>query len=170
MIIVWLEVRVLPAPPRSLKQTEISPFGVKSPELAGIRARILSLQTVNWTSRALSGPLSLPPKIAFPAGRDLCWWRLGSNAGSVGWKAEHLALPRPFGRQVGETGNAHAVRKPTIDGGFDDVSTEKRLKANAAARLRLGQSLSPSTSAIALCLRSQLFCYFPAICTGGGLP
>ena len=27
-------------------------------------------------------------------GRDLCWWRLGSNAVSVGWKAEHLALPR----------------------------------------------------------------------------
>jgi hypothetical protein len=63
-----------------------------------------------------------PPKIAFPDGGDWRWERLGSNAGSVGWKAEHLALLRPFGRQVGETGNTHAVRKPTIDGGFDEIS------------------------------------------------
>jgi hypothetical protein len=40
----------------------------------------------------------------------------------VGWKAEHLALLRPLGRQVGETGNSHAGRKPTIDGGFDDTN------------------------------------------------
>jgi hypothetical protein len=45
-----------------------------------------------------SGSLSLPWKIAFPDGGDRCWWRLGSNAGSVGWKAEHLALSPPFGR------------------------------------------------------------------------
>jgi hypothetical protein len=43
----------------------------------------------------------------------------------VGWKAEHLALLRPFGRQVGETGNTHAVRKPTIDGGFDEIRGEE---------------------------------------------
>jgi hypothetical protein len=42
LIIVWLEVRVLPAPPRSPAQTEISRFSAKSPELAAIRARILS--------------------------------------------------------------------------------------------------------------------------------
>jgi hypothetical protein len=40
-------------------------------------------------------------------------------------QAEHLALLRPFGRQVGETGNAHAVRKPTIDGGFDEIRGEE---------------------------------------------
>jgi hypothetical protein len=67
--IVWLEVRVLPAPPRSLTQTEISRFSANSPELAGILARVLSAQSVDWISRALSGPLSLPPKIAFPKGR-----------------------------------------------------------------------------------------------------
>ena len=38
-IIVWLEVRVLPAPPRSLAQTEISPFIANSAELAGFRVR-----------------------------------------------------------------------------------------------------------------------------------
>jgi hypothetical protein len=36
-------LRVLPAPPRSLTQTEISRLGANSPELAGIHARILSL-------------------------------------------------------------------------------------------------------------------------------
>ena len=37
-ITVWLEVRVLPAPPRSPTQTEISRFSANSPELAGILA------------------------------------------------------------------------------------------------------------------------------------
>jgi 7,8-dihydropterin-6-yl-methyl-4-(beta-D-ribofuranosyl)aminobenzene 5'-phosphate synthase len=36
LIIVWLEVRVLPAPPRSLAQTEISRFIANRRELAGI--------------------------------------------------------------------------------------------------------------------------------------
>jgi hypothetical protein len=62
-------VRILPAPPRSPTQTEISRFSANSPELAGILARVLSPQSVDWISRALSGPLSLPPKIAFPKGR-----------------------------------------------------------------------------------------------------
>jgi hypothetical protein len=35
-----LEVRVLPAPPRSLAQTEISRLFANGPELAGIDARI----------------------------------------------------------------------------------------------------------------------------------
>jgi hypothetical protein len=78
-----LEVRVLPAPPRSRHQTEISRFFVKSPELAEIRARVLSLQAVDWISGVVLGPLSLPCKIAFPHGRGRCWWRLGSNAESV---------------------------------------------------------------------------------------
>jgi hypothetical protein len=42
-ITVWLEVRVLPAPPRSPTQTEISRFIVNSPELAGFRVCTSSL-------------------------------------------------------------------------------------------------------------------------------
>ena len=38
------KVRHLPAPPRSLTQTEISRLIANNPELAGIRARILSQQ------------------------------------------------------------------------------------------------------------------------------
>ena len=44
LIIVWLEVRVLPAPPRSLAQTEISRFIANCPELAGFRVCASSLQ------------------------------------------------------------------------------------------------------------------------------
>ena len=69
-ITVWLEVRVLPAPPRSLVQTEISRLVANSPELAGIRARILSLQAIGRTSGVVSAHLSLPRKIAFPDSRD----------------------------------------------------------------------------------------------------
>jgi hypothetical protein len=47
LITAWLEVRVLSAPLRSRHQTEIFRFFIKSPELAGIRARILSLQAVD---------------------------------------------------------------------------------------------------------------------------
>jgi hypothetical protein len=32
------------------------------------------------------------------------------------WEAKHLALAGPFGRQIGETRNSHAVRKPSING------------------------------------------------------
>jgi hypothetical protein len=34
-------------------------------------------------------------------------------------KAEHLVLAGPFGWQVGETGNSHAMREPPVDGGLD---------------------------------------------------
>jgi hypothetical protein len=42
---------------------------MKTPELTGIRARILSLQAVDWISGVVLGPLSLPRQIAFPHGR-----------------------------------------------------------------------------------------------------
>jgi hypothetical protein len=65
-IIIWSEVRVLPAPPRSPAQTGISRFSANRPELAAICARILSLQSADWIEGSVSGSLSLPWKIAFP--------------------------------------------------------------------------------------------------------
>jgi hypothetical protein len=53
LIMAWLEVRVLSAPPRSLAQTEISRLVANSPELAGIRPHILSLRSVYWKSGAI---------------------------------------------------------------------------------------------------------------------
>jgi hypothetical protein len=52
-------------------QTEISRLVPNSPELARIRVRILSLQAVDWISRAVLAPLSLPRKIAFPDRTDV---------------------------------------------------------------------------------------------------
>jgi hypothetical protein len=74
---------------------------------------------------AVSAPLSLPRKIAFPDSRYRCWRRLSSNARSVRRKAENLVLLRPFGRQLGETGNAHAVRESAFNGRFDEIGCEK---------------------------------------------
>jgi hypothetical protein len=76
----------LRAPPRSLVQTEISRLVANSPELAGIRVRI-SLCRLS---------IGFRDKITFPDGRDQYWWRLGSNAGSVGRKAEQQ-LPNHYG-------------------------------------------------------------------------
>jgi hypothetical protein len=70
LIIVWLEVRVLPAPPRSPAQTGISWFSANRPELGAICARILSPQSAAWIAGTASGSLSLPWKIAFPGGGD----------------------------------------------------------------------------------------------------
>ena len=36
-------------------------------------------------------------------------------------KTEHLVLLGPFGWQVGEASNAHAMGKPAIDGRFDQI-------------------------------------------------
>lgn len=74
---------------------------------------------------AVSAPLSLPRKIAFPGSRDPCCRRLGSNAGSVRGKTEHVVLPGPFGWQVGEASDAHAVRESAIDGRFDEIGCEE---------------------------------------------
>jgi hypothetical protein len=59
-----------PSPPRSPAQTGISRFSANRPELAAIRARILSLQSADWIEGSVSGSLSLPWKIAFPDGED----------------------------------------------------------------------------------------------------
>jgi len=66
LITAWLEVRVLPGPPRILTQTEISRFIAKCPDLAGIRARILSLRIVDWITGAVRRLCLCPAKSRFP--------------------------------------------------------------------------------------------------------
>jgi hypothetical protein len=73
LIIVWLQVRVLPGPPRSPAQTEISQFNANRPELAAICARILSLQSTDWIAGTVLRSLSLPWKIAFTDGGSWPW-------------------------------------------------------------------------------------------------
>ncbi len=38
---------------------------------------------------------------------------------------EQFVLPGPFGRQVGEASDAHAVRESAIDGRFDEIGCEE---------------------------------------------
>jgi hypothetical protein len=40
-------------------------------------------------------------------------------------KPEHLVLPGPFGWQVEEAGDAHAMGKPTLDGRPDEIRREE---------------------------------------------
>jgi hypothetical protein len=40
-------------------------------------------------------------------------------------KSKHLTLAGPFGRQVGEAGNSHAVREASFDRSLDEVGREE---------------------------------------------
>jgi hypothetical protein len=66
LITAWLEVRVLPGPPRIRTQPEISRLAACRPDLAGIRACVSSLLKRTWSLRSFREPLSLPAKSRFP--------------------------------------------------------------------------------------------------------
>ncbi len=40
-------------------------------------------------------------------------------------EAKDSPLARPFGRQIGEASNAHAVWERAVDSGFDEVGSEE---------------------------------------------
>jgi hypothetical protein len=69
-ITVWFEVRVLPAPPRSLVQAEISRLVANSPELAGIRVRSFAIRRCQFANDVLIWPSCLSVT-------DLCSKRRG---------------------------------------------------------------------------------------------
>jgi hypothetical protein len=51
-----------------------------------------------------------------------------TRRGELGYSTGRPSIwrwPGPFGRQVGEPGNSHAMRKPSIDGRFDEVGREE---------------------------------------------
>jgi hypothetical protein len=51
--------------------------------------------------------------------------RGGSTGRLQRGQSEHLALTRPFGRQVAEAGHPHSVGKPPIDSCLDEVGREE---------------------------------------------
>jgi hypothetical protein len=53
-------------------------------------------------------------EIPFPGNGDRSQQRLGSNGELLRRKPKHLVLAGPFGRQVGEADNSHALRKEPI--------------------------------------------------------
>src|SRR5262249_47132342 len=77
-ITVWLEVRVLPAPPRSPTLTEISRSLTNTRGFAGRRAGLQSLQGRRTASEAVRGLLSLAIQKPFPRSVARRSQRLGS--------------------------------------------------------------------------------------------
>ena len=76
---VWFEVRILPAPPRTLSNREISPRLPKGPQLAGSDVGVsVSVETFSGLE-AILGELSLALGIPFPGNGDRRQQRRGSN-------------------------------------------------------------------------------------------
>ena len=113
-ITAWWEVRVLPSPPRTPTLTEISRFSALAPNWpASLRGPVSAKASSNFLARF--GAFVSVHEIPFPGNRDFSSKRRGSNARLLGGKAKHLVLAGPFGRQVDEAGDAHAVGKPNLD-------------------------------------------------------
>jgi hypothetical protein len=68
------------------------------------------------TSRRSSGPYA--PRVLSTETRF--------DVALVRCKSEDSPLARPFGRQTGEANNAHAVGKPAVDRGLDEIGREER--------------------------------------------
>jgi len=97
----WLEVRVLPTPPRSRYQTEISRFFMKSPELAGIRATSTPL-TVTLTAARGPWPACLASVRSDTAETDKPASQRRQNRAL--WHSENLGRgtrPHPSGEAIG---------------------------------------------------------------------
>ena len=57
--------------------------------------------------------------------RKRSWHRRYSNVRLARGEPEHLVLPGPFGRQVGEASNAHTMRESALDRRFDEIGCEE---------------------------------------------
>ena len=84
------------------------------------RMRFVSTEE-NLVLMSLSGAFVSARKRPFPGNGG--WVRRDSvrNLESIGRKAQHPVLLRPFSGQVGEAGNAHAVRKSTVNCCLDEI-------------------------------------------------
>ena len=83
--------------------------------------------SITTYSVSLLQPFISARKIPFPGDGD--WWLAetrGSNLELMGGEAKHLVLLGPCGGQVGEAGNAHAMRKSTVNRRFDEIGREER--------------------------------------------
>ena len=97
----------------------------KGPELAGFLCdRLVSEIADPWFGRR-TGAFFSGPEIPFPGNGDRSRQRLGSNGQLFGRKPEHLVLAGPFGRQVGEADNSHAMRESSFDRSLDEVGRKE---------------------------------------------
>jgi hypothetical protein len=79
LITVWLEVRVLPGPPRTLSNLGISRFALKGPELGGFAVGGVVSAETDFGVEEISGELSLALKSGCPATETAIKQRRGSN-------------------------------------------------------------------------------------------
>ena len=97
----------------------------KGPELAGsLYDRLVSETAEPWFGRRI-GAFFSGQEIPFPGNGDRSRQRLGSNGQLLRRKLKHLVLAGPFGRQVGEAGNSHAMWEPSFDCSLDEVGREE---------------------------------------------
>ncbi len=60
-------------------------------------------------------------EIPFPGKRRLRLQRLVRDWRLLNVEAQYMVLPRPFGGQVAETGDAHSLGQAAFDGCFDEI-------------------------------------------------
>ena len=111
---------------KNLRELRFSYLSSKRRELALLCAIDLSLQTSDRTSEVFCIRLSLTAKSRFPAGETDLNGDLVRLRHLLRRKAKHLVLLGPCGGQVGEAGDAHAMRKSTVNRRFDEIRREER--------------------------------------------
>ena len=141
-----LAVRVLRAPPRSRPLTEISRFLMKAAENCPLaRGRLVSASG-QLDSNGHFGAFVSGLKIPFPGNRDRAKQRL-VRMRRYRWERPRIwCCSRPFGGQVGEASNPHAMRQPPFDSRLDEVrckegKRDRHIHFSDAALLPLGDGL-----------------------------
>ena len=87
LITAWLEVRVLPGPPRILVLMEISPNPAISPELAGIFARARLCKGVLELSGLFRG-LCLCPRNSVSRKQRFQFEEMRFEGAAIGWEGQ----------------------------------------------------------------------------------
>jgi hypothetical protein len=82
-------------------------------------------KTIGMLKR-LSGAFVSARKIPFRGNGRLGFAEFRFASGSLSRKPKHPVLLGPCGGQVGEAGNAHAMRKSTVNRRFDEIRREER--------------------------------------------
>src|SRR5262249_46016296 len=126
----WLEVRVLPGPPRSPMRTGVSRSLTNSPHFAGIFAGSSAGRAVSSTGRGrdsvdfASRSLGSPNPFLAPR-PELHVQNPGDPSGS-NRVTEHSILARPLGRSIAQASDADAARQSSLDGCPHEFGREER--------------------------------------------
>ena len=88
----------------------VLPLGLRDPDL--------------WFWRPM-GAFFSALEIPFPGNGDHCSAETRFEWELLRRKPEHLVLAGPFGRQVGEADNSHAMRKASFDRSLDEIGREE---------------------------------------------